>query len=145
MSSEGTIEDDVLGLLQVMCSRQDKTDNLDHLPNWDNDDTSLTGLHVSSEGTIEDNGLGLLQMICSRQTDSVDHLPNWDNDDNRLTGLHVSSEGTTEDDRLGLLQVMCSRQTERQTVWITYLSGIMMISDWQDFMCHQRKLLKMMG
>ena len=36
---------------------------LDHLPNWDNDDTKLTGLHVSSEGTIEDDGLGLLQVM----------------------------------------------------------------------------------
>ena len=36
--------------------------SIDHLPNWDNDDTKLTALHVSSEGTIEDDGLGLLQV-----------------------------------------------------------------------------------
>lgn len=35
---------------------------VDHLPHWDQDDTKLTGLHVSSEGTIEDDGLGLLQV-----------------------------------------------------------------------------------
>ena len=40
-----------------------QTDSLDHLPNWDNDDTKLTGLHVSSEGTMEDDGLGLLQVM----------------------------------------------------------------------------------
>ncbi|XP_060551967.1 poly(ADP-ribose) glycohydrolase-like isoform X2 [Ruditapes philippinarum] len=33
----------------------------DKMPNWENDDTPLRGLHVSSEGTIEDDGLGLLQ------------------------------------------------------------------------------------
>ena len=55
----------------------------------------------------------------------MDHLPIWDNDDIRLTGLHVSSEETIEDDGLGLLQVMCSRQT----MWITYLTWIMMIPD----------------
>ena len=42
---------------------------MDHLPNLDNDDTRLTGLHVSSEGTIEDDGLRLLQVMCSRQTE----------------------------------------------------------------------------
>ena len=46
--------------------------SVDHLPNWDNDDTRLTGLHVSSEGTIEDDGLGLLQVMCSRQTRQTD-------------------------------------------------------------------------
>ena len=39
------------------------TDSLDHLPNWDNDVTKLTGLHLSSEGTIEDDRLGLLQVM----------------------------------------------------------------------------------
>lgn len=33
----------------------------DQLPDWENDDTTLRGLHVSSEGTIEDDGLGMLQ------------------------------------------------------------------------------------
>ena len=40
-----------------------QTDSLVQLPNWDNDDTKLTGLHLSSEGTIEDDGLGLLQVM----------------------------------------------------------------------------------
>ena len=43
--------------------RQTDRHSLDHLPYWDNDDTKLTGLHVSSEGTIEDYGLGLLQVM----------------------------------------------------------------------------------
>ena len=52
--------------------------SLDHLPNWDNDDTRLTGLHVSSEGTIEDDGFGLLQVIIGqrqreRQSDRPRH------------------------------------------------------------------------
>ena len=45
-----------------------------------NDDTRLTGLHVSSEETVEDDGLGLLQVMCSRQTDkqcTIHHLPKW--------------------------------------------------------------------
>ena len=69
VSSKGTIEDDGLGLLQVMCSRQ--TDSVDHLPNWDNDDTRLTGLHVSAEGTVEDDGFGLLQVMCCRQIEII--------------------------------------------------------------------------
>ena len=62
----------MLGLLQVMHRHKHththththrQTDSLDHLPNWENDVTKLTGLHVSSEGTIEDDGLGLLQVM----------------------------------------------------------------------------------
>ncbi|XP_045214915.2 poly(ADP-ribose) glycohydrolase-like isoform X2 [Mercenaria mercenaria] len=33
----------------------------DQMPNWENDDTPLRGLHVASEGTIEDDGYGMLQ------------------------------------------------------------------------------------
>ena len=44
---------------------------MDHLPNWDNDDTRLTGLHVSSEGTVEDDGFGLLQVMCCRQIEII--------------------------------------------------------------------------
>ncbi|KAL4240563.1 hypothetical protein ACF0H5_001355 [Mactra antiquata] len=35
---------------------------IEHMPKWDEDGTSLKGLHVASEGTIEDDGLGMLQV-----------------------------------------------------------------------------------